>query len=627
MKLIRVRVRHFRSIVDSGEVDIDVGMTALVGKNEAGKSALLEAIHAVKPLKPAMTLTIKRDYPNWLWKKHERDGVLGKDPAVSATYRLDPSDITAAESRFGAGTVPAEFTVNRYFNKDDVSLNVDADTDSFIRFILSDHDAQPEEALTSVEELRTFLTPETEEDETPEVLDDLETILGDGTLNSVVLNWLWKRTPRTLYFSDYAQLNGEYDLATVFAQVNEPDEEAPEDLDTAADFLRLANIDTSGAESYEYESMSAELQAVSNDLTEEMQEFWTQNEHLSLRVTVHTVEVPHAANQPARVQRFLRFEVEDSRHRYQSNLDRRSTGFKWFVSFMAAFFEHRADANLILLLDEPGLSLHARAQTDLLDAIENRVADSRQTIYSTHSPFMVRPNRLEQVRVVEDHGPKDGGTQVSADIVATDRDTLFPLQSALGYDVATNLFIGPHNVVIEGISDFAYLNYFRHRIGSEGGPTLRSSATLVPTRGVAKVPTFIALLGKPHLDLVVVVDGAQPDQGLARCITKGLVRADAVLCLGDGFAPKRVKAPDIEDLFDLNDYLRIYNDCYGRDVASDDLPEGDRIVKRLAALDGDFNHGQVAAHFVKHSDRLAPGQRTTERFGKLLSAVDQALET
>lgn len=39
MKLKRYRVRNFRSIIDSGDIDVDDCVTCLVGKNESGKTA------------------------------------------------------------------------------------------------------------------------------------------------------------------------------------------------------------------------------------------------------------------------------------------------------------------------------------------------------------------------------------------------------------------------------------------------------------------------------------------------------------------------------------------------------------------------------------------------------------
>ena len=51
MKLTKVRITNFQSIHDSTEFDI-ADVTCLVGKNEAGKTALLKALYRLNPLNP-----------------------------------------------------------------------------------------------------------------------------------------------------------------------------------------------------------------------------------------------------------------------------------------------------------------------------------------------------------------------------------------------------------------------------------------------------------------------------------------------------------------------------------------------------------------------------------------------
>src|SRR6266481_8108429 len=55
-----------------------------------------------------------------------------------------------------------------------------------------------------------------------------------------------------------------------------------------------------------------------------------------------------------------------------------------------------------------------------------------------------------------DMGP-DEGARVKAQLMSRDPDTLSPLQGALGYDIAQNIFVGPDNLVVEGLSDYTYL--------------------------------------------------------------------------------------------------------------------------------------------------------------------------
>ena len=83
------------------------------------------------------------------------------------------------------------------------------------------------------------------------------------------------------------------------------------------------------------------------------------------------------------------------------NLDERSRGFKWFFSFymtFAADTQGGSAENAILLLDEPGLYLHAMSQADLLRHFEDDFKN--QIIYTTHSPFMVPTHNLDAIRTV-----------------------------------------------------------------------------------------------------------------------------------------------------------------------------------------------------------------------------------
>jgi predicted ATP-dependent endonuclease of OLD family len=63
MKLKSVAVTNFRSVEDSGVFSVD-NITCLVGKNEAGKTAILQAIAGLNP-HPAtpVTYNVERDYP------------------------------------------------------------------------------------------------------------------------------------------------------------------------------------------------------------------------------------------------------------------------------------------------------------------------------------------------------------------------------------------------------------------------------------------------------------------------------------------------------------------------------------------------------------------------------------
>jgi hypothetical protein len=440
---------------------------------------------------------------------------------------------------------------------------------------------------------------------------------GSGSLTAAINNELVEMLPQTFYFSTYSQLRGRYTFDEVFAAVRDGSED--ESVQAAADFLKLARVEATTAQDWDFEASKAELESISSLLTRRVKEHWHQNNHLKL-----SVDIEVQPSDTATPLRFLQFRVEDTRHDFSSRLDRRSTGFQWFISFIASFLEFEQNNNLILLLDEPGLSLHARAQMDLMETIETRLAQDRQVLYSTHSPFFVRTNRLDRARITEDQGPERGAVAINDAGKVTDRDTLFPLQAALGYDVAQSLFIGNQNVLVEGVSDFIYLTTISDRLESEGRTHLMPSARLLPAGGASSIPTFIALLGS-QLEIVVLLDGNTDRNRIENVIARGRLTAARVLDLGS-FAP--IAEADIEDLFEPAEYLALYNAAFGASLKLTDLKGKDRIVKRIERKIGtEFNHGVVAAYFLRNLDASLASLSTTtlERFEKVIEATNAAL--
>src|SRR5262249_3840279 len=147
-------------------------------------------------------------------------------------------------------------------------------------------------------------------------------------------------------------------------------------------------------------------------------EFWKQNEDLEVKVDIRADPSDQAPfnNGPN-----LYIRIANNRHRgVTTPFKQRSRGFIWFFSFLVWFdsVQHQLGEGkdkrpLILLLDEPGLSLHALAQYDFLRYID-RLAEIHQVIYTTHSPFMIHSDRLHEVRLVEDRD--EVGTVISDNV-------------------------------------------------------------------------------------------------------------------------------------------------------------------------------------------------------------------
>lgn len=653
MKLASVRIESFRNFLDSTEFQIQPDVTCLVGKNESGKTAALNALWRLNPHVPAPFDSL-RQYPKWLEKQDRKSGRLDEVFPIAATFTLTENEVSRLNQRFGDGVLPSRtVTFSRGYDNE-LTLDLDTNEQPAVAKLLSKiTHASVKTAIKdagTIDDLRTAADglfssttsePEVADAEAPppkvdtslvtaieELSTGIQSMVGSDSLDDAVIaevsNWL----PQFFYFDVYNLLPGEVEIAPLRAALQTGDVSSlPPAQQTAVLLMKMAAAREAELTSEDYDVRANEMEAVANELTIEVLQYWSQNANLRLKIDIDKETVNQSTGQTA-VASKLKLRVEDTRHFFTNSLDDRSMGFRWFVSFLAAFSAYTDQPQpVIILLDEPGLSLHGRAQADLLKFINEQLAGKHQVIYSTHSPFMVAPGKLERVRIVEDHGP-EVGAGVTSEVTTTDADTLFPLQGALGYDLVQNLFISEHNLVVEGISDFTYLTVFSEHLKSLGRIGLDERWCVVPVGGIDKVPTFVALLGS-HLDITVVVDAsAKGSQKLSEMANRGYLKAKRVITPATVIATSESEA-DIEDLFDVNDYLGLVNRVEGSALTPSDLQGTDPIVRRVKrALGHPFSHQRPADELLRSRDSMLPALsiQTLDRFEKLISEVNATLD-
>ena len=62
MRLTHVRVQNYRCVRDTGWFEVEQAKTILVGPNEAGKTAVLEALQRINPADGVRRFDPLRDY-------------------------------------------------------------------------------------------------------------------------------------------------------------------------------------------------------------------------------------------------------------------------------------------------------------------------------------------------------------------------------------------------------------------------------------------------------------------------------------------------------------------------------------------------------------------------------------
>ena len=628
MKLLRARVQNYKSIDDSGWVDADQ-VTCLVGKNESGKTAWVQALCKLNPVagQPGK-FDYEIEYPRKRLQPYKR--VHDSEPAVviEAEFELTDQQVAAVEEQFGDGALTAR-TVTLTKRYDNITTwSIPYDEQAIVKHLVADAELPAATAnelakLPRVFDLRQRLTAlATEPPQAAELLAVIEAWRGSSIANAII-DALQPGMPRFFYFDDYSTMGGRIAIGAL-------KERRDADQLTEADRTFLALLELVGEELEEFETLAnqerliASLEAAGNTISDEMFEFWSQNKNLKVEFRLNGPD-PEAVDPALRESNNLMVRIHNDRHRVSVLFDERSRGFVWFFSFLAYFseLEQAGDHNLILVLDEPGLSLHATAQGDFLRFIDERLASEHQVIYTTHSPFMVEPTRLERVRTVED--TDQHGTRVSKDVLTTTKETVFPLQAALGYQLAQTLFVGADNLLVEGPADYLYLKVMSQHLLSLGRAGLDDRWVIVPVGGLQNVPTFVALLHN-QLNVSVMVDGSQGGlQRINNMVERGLLDADKLLTLTDITG---TKAADIEDLFDESFYLRLLKQSGIGTVSKAKLGRGDRIVKRVEDAIGDqFDHHQPARHLLEHPELLAElGDASLERWERLIVELNKRLD-
>ena len=612
MKLTKVRITEFQSIWDSTEFDIG-DVTCLVGKNEAGKTALLKALYRLNPIiEEDGGFDVTLDYPRRAVSEYKDDVEAGRrEPTtvVQATHALEPEDITAIQEVFGPQCLQDEtptLILHKGYSDEDEGedeftfsgLNMDKEAAikhlveaSGLSQTLIDKLLDLETIEEMVKALDKFQQDEDELQQDEDVQELMLTLqeVSEQDVSGVAYNRILDdRIPKFLYFDEYYQMEGQDNVDALKQRVASrtlKDSDHP-----LLGLIELAGLNLDQLTDPERtEALISRLEAAENRLTQRVLTYWSQNQHLRMKFDIR----PGRPRDPAGMTSGMNIlgRVQDTRHMVSTPLGTRSRGFVWFFSFLAWYSQIRKkDENIILLLDEPGLSLHAKAQADLLRYFEEELKPHHQLIYTTHSPFMVDSTRFDRVRIVQDLGiesdsdnlsEEQEGTKVITEVLDATPDSLFPLQGALGYEIYQTLFIGPNCLVVEGVSDLLYIQTISSILQDNGKEGLSSDWTITPVGGADKVPTFVALIGaQTNLNLAVLIDYQKKDQQRIEDLFKRkLLKKKKVRTYADYVQGTET---DIEDMFEPEFYLKLVNGAFGASISLTDLSSNHpRIIRQL----------------------------------------------
>lgn len=449
-EILNFRIKNYRSIKDSGICYLSNDITVLAGKNESGKTSILEALE---------------DFDTEKKIKQKAKPISDEDlnPEILVSFKVDKKilvDINEnliIEEPFSQITIKKDFENNYSLNNMSVDIfkNINNELDKLnstcsnlfkkIKNCMEglslpldlEENKFDNNFKNQIQNLIPKITDVTLKEKAEKLFESLkeeiEKIIEFENIKSEFVEEFKSHIPYFIFFNTYKDQKIPNEVPFTELESNE----------FVQDLVQVSNLDLKlikdVSKSREQATHNRKLNI---NLVREYQSFWEQD--------LSNINIDWKDNK-------LYFWVTENDEFYPPEL--RSKGKQWHLAFYIKVTA-RAKENKpnVLLIDEPGLFLHAKAQKDILKKLEES-SKAMQIIYSTHSPYLIDSQYLNRVRLVERNNQ---GTKILKLHAKADKETLTPILTAIGDDLSQGIRVDKReSFVVEGISDYFYIQSFR----------------------------------------------------------------------------------------------------------------------------------------------------------------------
>ncbi|MBK8882829.1 MAG: AAA family ATPase [Bacteroidales bacterium] len=330
--------------------------------------------------------------------------------------------------------------------------------------------------------------------------------------------------------------------------------EKVEGYKAARNFLSIAQLDYSFFQQPSSRILKQKIENLNYTLTRNFHDFWQQSIGSNNKIHIQfELEHYNSSYGPKAGKPYLEFWIKDDGERLYPK--QRSRGVRWFLSF---YMELKASANnnnkqLILLVDEPGVSLHARAQEDVLKVFDD-IRDKIQVIYTTHSPHLVEINKLHRVLAVQrdDLDSLRSNTRIidPLRLSSASPDTLTPLQSILGNPMGGEGFSDKMvNLIVNDTGSFYMINAIIHLTGFKG------KICVIPSTNVSSIPLLCNILMGWGMEFAVLIFENDEEIEVAEILSNSVYKTET------GDRELIIRMPDAflnaEDLLSTLDFKNV----------------------------------------------------------------------
>jgi len=465
MKILKFRIKNYKSIIDSGDCYLEENITILAGKNESGKTAILEALEDFDterklrdkaiPIynlqaKPEISVTfqpeeatLKEIYAKLSLQVPEKTidkiEIIKKYPdkyflSSETADVLNIKSLTLIEDRkkqiqdliSGIGNVLNEFKIT------EIKLP------ALILDNLKDYKTQSQSFLSKMQPHLPKITDEQRKgliaqdiNKIIEICSELENL---DLLENKFIEEIKRYIPYFILFSSFDDIFPS-EIPLIKAQENK----------LVKDLALISNLNLELIQKGTATHKATHKEQLNIKVKDEYKRYWTQDlTHLFIDWDSNN----------------LLFFVKEGDKFFPPEL--RSKGKQWHLAFyIRVAARAREDVPNIILIDEPGLFLHAKAQKDILKILEDS-STGTPIVFSTHSPYLLEPDKFNRIRLIS-YDEKNGTLVENKIHKVSDKETLTPILTAIGLELSSSIesIDKINNVIVEGQSDWFYLQAFK----------------------------------------------------------------------------------------------------------------------------------------------------------------------
>ncbi len=605
MQLQSFRVKNFRSIRNTNWQNLSVDrVTGLIGQNEAGKTTILEALYSFVTGK--ISADFLRSDNSW--------------PEVACSFSMGADEL---KKMFEGHNLPKglielveknkRINIARVWSDENSSELLLEEEDCLALF----HQPAPEPKKIENQKTNEEQTESTEQKRDAKEGEMKEMVtLGEPVkviAQDQFIKTLFEQTPELEVFADFASLLPD----TIDLEELQNKKTKAEGVKGAENLLAIAGLNLEFFQKKELRIVENQIEQLNKKITAGFQEFWTQKIGKTNKIAFEFELKHHDKDQGEKAGRpYLVFWIKDGEEKLYPK--QRSKGVRWFTSFylhLKAGSLRDSSRDRILLIDEPGGSLHARAQEDVLKVFED-IKTKVQVIYTTHSPHLVKLETIYRLLAIQRADEEDDKSETlvfdAHKLGAASTDTLSPIYTLMGADFSHQQVIKKKgNLLLEEISAFYYLTAFWKLVDSQ------KTVYFLPATGVNNIPQLANLFLGWGLDFAVVIDDDNSGRAVYKELKRNLFQDD------EEKAKQKMMKIDgyvgIEDLFTKTDFKKHILENEGESFSESNVeyvrgkPKAVLAMKfMLKVKNGELQIGAL-------------NQQTQERIKKLVSDIETLL--